>query len=159
MGAGGNVFIADNNNHCIRKVAFAGPVLVLPNVTTNNAGYYQVFIADSTGSVTSSVVVVLNVVFPPAITSQPAGLLASIGGSASFSVTASGTPVLQYQWRLNGTNLVGQTATNLNLTNLQATNGGNYTVVVTNNYGSATSHVAVLNLVLPGIFSSVVHNP
>jgi len=157
--AGGNVFIADYANNRVRKVAFAGPALVLKNVTTNNAGYYQVIITDSTGSVTSSAVAYLNVVFPPAITSQPAGQAASIGGSASFSVTATGTATLAYQWRFNGTNLLGQTATNLNLANLQITNAGNYSVVVTNNYGSVTSSVALLSLVLPGTFSSTVLNP
>jgi hypothetical protein len=47
----------------------------------------------------------------------------------------------------------------LNLANLQITNAGNYSVVVTNNYGSVTSSVALLSLVLPGTFSSTVLNP
>lgn len=44
---------------------------------------------------------------PPAITSQPAGATRTVGQTATFQVTATGTAPLAYQWRRNGTNLAG----------------------------------------------------
>ena len=58
---------------------------------------------------------------------------------ASFSVTATGTAPLSYQWRWNGSDLTGQTHTNLAFGAVQPADTGNYTVVVTNLSGSVTS--------------------
>ena len=82
------------------------------------------------------------------ITAQPQSQSVVAGGNVSFSITASGTAPLRYQWRFNGANLSGATNTSLGLTGVQPANAGNYTVVVTNSAGSATSAVAVLT-VLP----------
>jgi hypothetical protein len=69
-------------------------------------------------------------------------------GAATFTVEADGTPYLYYQWYFNDTNLiVGATNASLTLTNLQLTNAGNYSVAVTNAYGSATSADAMLTVV------------
>jgi sugar lactone lactonase YvrE len=54
--ASGNLFIADENNMCIRKVVFQGPTLVLSNVSGANVGEYDVVVSSPYGSVTSSVV-------------------------------------------------------------------------------------------------------
>lgn len=63
--ASGSLFIADANNHRIRKVALAGsPVLTVLNLSSNNAGNYSVIITSASGSVTSSVVTV-NLQLPP----------------------------------------------------------------------------------------------
>jgi hypothetical protein len=77
-----------------------------------------------------------------------------VGGTATFSVTASGTPPLSYQWRFNGTNISGATNTILTLANVQLNQAGNYAVLVTNLYGSALSSNAVLT-VNPSPLSSV----
>ena len=87
----------------------------------------------------------------PAITTQPASRALSIGASASFSVAASGTWPLSYQWSFNGARLNGQTTSSLSLTDIQSTNGGTYAVVVTNRMGSVTSSKAVLTVCLPTI--------
>jgi alpha-tubulin suppressor-like RCC1 family protein len=80
----------------------------------------------------------------PTITAQPQSRTNLAGSTATFSVVAAGTEPLAYQWCFNGANLVGATGTNLTLASVQLTNAGNYTVVVTNAYGNATSQVAVL---------------
>jgi hypothetical protein len=87
------------------------------------------------------------VIVPPSITVQPSNLTADQGSSATFSVTVTGTDPLFYQWYFNGTNLLaGATSTSLTLNNVQVTDTGNYSVVVTNVAGSVTSLAAALAL-------------
>ncbi len=122
--------------------------LALGNVQTNDAGSYNVVVANVAGSVTSAVAA-LTVNVPPTITTPPASQAVTAGQSAAFSVTASGTATLKYQWRFNGTNLAGATNATLARSNVQTTNAGSYTVVVTNVAGSVTSAVATLTVLVP----------
>ena len=87
---------------------------------------------------------------PPVITQQPDSRTNVIGSTASFSVTATGTSPLSYQWFFQGTNaLPGRTDAVLTLTNTQPAQAGDYRVVVANPWGAVTSDVAVLTVVLP----------
>ena len=113
-----------------------------------DAGSYALVVSNVAGLVTSAVAV-LTVTGPPAILTQPVSQSVVAGANAGFSVTASGTAPLSYQWRFNGTNLSGATSTSLTLAGVQPANAGSYTVAVTNSAGSATSAAAVLT-VLPG---------
>ncbi|MGA2557368.1 MAG: immunoglobulin domain-containing protein, partial [Verrucomicrobiota bacterium] len=65
------------------------------------------------------------------------------GGNATLSVTATGAAPLNYSWYLNATNLV-QNGTNASfmVSSMSVGDAGQYTVVVTNAYGSVTSRVA-----------------
>jgi DNA/RNA endonuclease G (NUC1) len=80
----------------------------------------------------------------PAITSHPTSQTTVVGGSATFSVTATGDAPLSYQWVHDDVDIPGATATSLTLGNVQAANVGEYYVVVTNNVGSTTSNPAAL---------------
>jgi hypothetical protein len=117
---------------------------------------YQVVITNSfSGSVTSSVA---TLSLTPHISVQPAVLQATtVGGSASFSVTADGSPTLTYQWLTNGvtgaTNVVGNggaystaTTSTLNITGATADQALTYQVVVGNTFGSVTSSPSVLTV-------------
>ena len=84
----------------------------------------------------------------PGITQQPTNQMPYVGSTAAFSVIATGSPPPTYQWRLNGTELLDKTNTSLSLLNVQFTNAGPYSVVVSNDGGSVTSRVAWLS-VLP----------
>ena len=92
--------------------------LVVSGATTNDAGYYGVIVTSPWGSVTSSVVA-LTIVFPPAIANQPVAQTVINGSNAVFSVMATGTGPLSYQWQFNGVNLAdrgeyfGSATTNL----------------------------------------------
>jgi Divergent InlB B-repeat domain/Immunoglobulin domain len=81
----------------------------------------------------------------PVITSQPANQTAPVGGSATFNVTAVGTPPLSYQWRRNGI-AVGQNSPTLNLTGITTTDSGTYTVRVSNAAGAAPSELVTLTV-------------
>jgi sugar lactone lactonase YvrE len=84
----------------------------------------------------------------PTIAAQPAAQSVSAGGSATFTVTASGTD-LTYQWQRDGKDIAGATSASYTLDNVQsADTGAKFTVVVKNAGGSVTSAAAVLT-VLP----------
>jgi hypothetical protein len=128
-------------------------VLTISNVQTTNSGNYTVIVTNVVGSVTSSNAVLTVTNVPPEITQQPADQTVAVGSNVTFSVSATGTEPLSYQWQLNGTNLVdggniiNSTTTNLIISNVQLTDdGGNYTVIVTNLAGSVTSSNAVLTV-------------
>jgi len=68
---------------------------------------------------------------PPVITEGPTNQVVSAGGTAVFTVTATGLD-LSYQWQLNGTNIPEATAATLTIGNVQSNNAGLYTVIVSN---------------------------
>ena len=119
--------------------------LTVTNVQSTNAGIYSVVVTNVAGSVNSSNAV-LTVRVPPSITTQPTNQTVKQGSNAVFTVTAAGTAPLSYRWQFNGTNLSGATNVSLTITNVQSTNTGNYSVIVTNVVGSVTSSNAVLTL-------------
>ena len=88
----------------------------------------------------------------PVVINPPASRTNSPGTTATFTVTTSGTAPLSYQWLrnlaplANGGRISGATASTLAISNLQPADAGNYTVVVTNIVGAATSAVAVLTV-------------
>ena len=83
----------------------------------------------------------------PSITAHPQNRTVYVGESANFAVSAAGTAPLFYQWYFNtNTALPNQTNASLTLANVQTTNAGGYTVVVTNTYGSVTSAMATLTV-------------
>jgi hypothetical protein len=69
-----------------------------------------------------------------------------MGAPASFSVSASGTGTLSYQWRKNGSAISGATASSYTIASVAAGDAGNYDVVVTGACGLVTSSVAVLTI-------------
>jgi len=95
----------------------------------------------------------VSVLYLPSITSEPANQTAFSTSNTTFSVTASGTAPLAYQWQDNGVQIGSATNTSYSLTGVRINNAGSYTVVVSNTYGSVTSTVAVLtvNKATPGV--------
>ena len=72
----------------------------------------------------------------PSIVSQPQGVTVGTGTNVAFSVTALGSLPLAYQWSLNGSPLLNATNATLLLANVQPEQSGDYTVIVTNQFGS-----------------------
>lgn len=83
----------------------------------------------------------------PSITSQPASVAVDAGRTATFSVSASSSAALSYQWRRNGSNISGATAASYTTpATTAADNGANFSVVVTNSRGSVVSNNATLTV-------------
>ncbi|MDB6123182.1 MAG: Conserved repeat domain protein [Pedosphaera sp.] len=129
--------------------------LVLTNVQSVDAGNYNVMISTPASS-TNSATAVLTVNYPPSITAHPQKQTVSAGANATFNVTATGTGTLNYQWKFNGTNLIGATSSTLNLANVQFASMGNYTVTVSSPYGNVLSSNAFLTVNSPPF---VTQNP
>jgi hypothetical protein len=85
---------------------------------------------------------------PPGILLQPQSLTVTQGQAAAFSVAANGGSPLAYQWRFQGASLTGAISNSFPLAAAFTTNEGSYDVVVTNTWGSVTSAVAKLAVVV-----------
>jgi hypothetical protein len=126
-----------------------GSSLVLNNVQPSQAGSYSLVVSNAYGPVTSSNAL-LTVLSPPTISRQPVGQMLCAGGSWTFQVGASGDPAPSYQWRFNGTNISGATASSYSVSGATSAQAGPYDVVVSNPCGSVTSSIALLAVALPG---------
>ena len=82
----------------------------------------------------------------PTIALQPAATSVTAGGAVSLAVTASGAGPLSYLWRRNGVALAGATGATLTVAAASAGDAGDYSVVVTNSLGTATSVAAALTV-------------
>lgn len=83
----------------------------------------------------------------PTITTHPSSQTVSVGQPVTFTVSASGSPPLAYQWQRNGVDISGATSSSYTLASAQASdNGARFRARVTNSAGSATSNEAVLTV-------------
>jgi hypothetical protein len=134
-----------------------------PTTTSDSGTQFTVLVRNAAGSVTSSVatLTVNPAVVPPSITTQPTNRTVTAGQTAAFTVAATGTAPLKYQWRRSGTAIAG--ATNSTYTTPPTTaadNGAQFTVVVSNSAGSATSNPATLTVTQPlPTLTSLTLNP
>lgn len=84
----------------------------------------------------------------PIIVTHPVSQSAAQGTTVAFSVLSSGTAPLNYEWRKDNVPISGQTTSMLTLSNVQESQQGTYSVVVSNASGSATSSNATLTVTL-----------
>jgi beta-galactosidase len=149
-----------NRNGAAIAGATAANYTTPATTSADNNVQFTVKITNGLGSATSSAAA-LTVVAPAAvaITSQPANRTAFVGQTAQFSVVATGSPTLTYQWRKNGTAIVGATAATYTTPVLTAADSGaSYTVVVTNPVNAVTSAAGVLT-VNPAVAPTITQQP
>jgi Immunoglobulin domain/Immunoglobulin I-set domain len=102
-------------------------------------------LSDEGGPIPKPYYTIDNTLAPTFIT-QPFSQTVKLGANVAFSPSIVGDVPLTYKWQFNGVNLANATNATLSLTNVQGTNSGLYTVVITNIYGSATNIPAVLQV-------------
>lgn len=119
-----------------------------------NAGTYTV-IVDNGGTPIESDQAILSINVAPLISVEPHSITIVADNIASFSVTASGTAPLAYQWRKNAAPISGATQSSYTIASAKTLDAGTYTVVITNVAGSVTSSTAMLavTIVKPVIVS------
>ncbi len=129
--------------------------LTLSAVAPARAGTYDVLVSNAAGTVASSPATLTVALRPPIITVQPASQSIASGSSATFSVTATGSATLAYQWKKNGTAISGATASSYTIFGVVPADAADYTVTVSNGAGTVTSDAATLTvLVAPAITTS-----
>jgi hypothetical protein len=132
IGAGDNTgFLAFNGS--VDEVAFYTNALTAAKIMN----HYQVGTNSFSGRA-----------FPPTIFQEPASITVSSGSTAKFTVVADGATPLSYKWLRNGNAISGATTNPLSFTaNFNTDNGANFSVILSNSFGSVTSAVATLTVV------------
>jgi hypothetical protein len=131
--------------------------LVIPNVPTSASGTYYLTATNALGGEQSANVTVSVTSFPVGITQQPTNATVFANYPVTFSLVATGTPSIYYQWLRNTTLIPGATQASYSLTASQTNNNDVYSCVASN-YLSSGPHTAtssnatltvVANLALP----------
>ncbi|MFT3868812.1 MAG: immunoglobulin domain-containing protein [Nibricoccus sp.] len=132
----------------------------ISNPATTDSGSYAVMVTNTVGTASSTPVtsnaatLTVNApILPTTITSQPTALTVTTGQSASFSVTATGSGTLTYQWRKGGTNISGATSSSYTISGATTNDAGSYSVVVTGTGGSVTSNSVTLTVNAPTVIT------
>ncbi len=124
-----------------------------PATTSSESGtQFTAVVTDSTGSLTSNpaTLTVTAAAVAPSITSQPANKTVTAGQTATFSVTATGTAPLTYQWKKNGADISGATSASYTTPATAASdNNAKFSVTVTNSVSNAASNSATLTVDIP----------
>ncbi len=150
-----NVYVADADNNRIEKFNNDGDYLtqwgdyeqfVDPfGVAVDSSGNH-IFVAEINNE-RIQVFVYNTRILAPVIIQQPANQSVAAGVTVSFGVRVVGTAPFYFQWSSNNVAVSGATDAAVILTNVSPSQSGNYSVLVTNNYGGAWSIDAVLNVV------------
>jgi len=122
--------------------------LTITNVRRTDEGSYSVRVTNPHGQAVSRIAT-LTVPRPanaPVILDEPDDIVVKQRAKAVFRVSASGDPTLTYQWRKGSTNIAGATKPKLVIESVRPADEGQYSVVVTNPHGTATSRSATLTV-------------
>ena len=117
----------------------------ISNATLADAASYDVVVTGTCGNATSAAAV-LEIKPLTAITTQPTAQVVCEGASATFSVAATGSGTLTYQWKKDGSPIAAATSATYSITSATAAHAGTYTVDVTAGCGTVTSTGAVLTV-------------
>jgi beta-galactosidase len=134
---------------------YTTPVLT----AADNGASYTVVVTNPVNSVTSAAAVLtVTAAVAPTITQPPASVSVRANDPVSFSVTVSGTSPFTFQWQFGGANIIGANGPTYTIPQVQNSDAGNYTVVVSNAAGSVTSAAATLTIAPPGT-NLALHQP
>ena len=156
--ADANLFLTNAGHNLVRKISSSGIVTTMAgqvgvNGTNDGTGSTAQFFGLQAIAISSTgdyyIADTLNNLirkagYAPAISTQPFSQIVTIGQTASFSATASGSGTLTYQWLKNGSNITGATSASYSIPAVASGDAGNYTVTVTSFYGTMTSSPATL---------------
>jgi uncharacterized repeat protein (TIGR03803 family) len=121
--------------------------LTITDISDTDAASYSVIMSNEEGCVLSSNAT-LTVIDPPSITAQPTNQMVMPGTNVAFGVTLAGSPPFAYQWQFNRTNLLNATNAIYTILSVITNEAGYYSLVVSNQAGSAVSSNAALTVVL-----------
>jgi alpha-tubulin suppressor-like RCC1 family protein len=121
--------------------------LLLTDVLPRDSGAYTVIVSNAFGAITSSPAILTVLASPPAILESPRSQTVIIGRFLDFTVRAGGSLPQSYQWFFDGGPISDANRADLHLADVQFSQAGAYTVVVTNAFGAVTSAPAMLRVI------------
>src|SRR6266550_2645932 len=133
-----------------------------PTTSGDNGSQFTVMVSNPVGSATSNAatLTVSAAAVAPSITTQPASQMVTAGQTATFSVVATGTPLLSYQWMKGGTTILGATSSSYTTPpTTTSDNNSQFTVMVSNAAGSVTSSAATLTVNAAAVAPSITTHP
>jgi uncharacterized repeat protein (TIGR02543 family) len=120
---------------------------------TDSGAQFSCVVSNAYGTTNSQSATLLVSGLAPSITLQPQSQTASVGGAASFTISANGTAPLSYYWRRNGTAISGATNSTYNTSNVQlADSGAQFSCLVSNAFGTILSSSATLTVMVGPVF-------
>ncbi len=131
-------------------------------IAGDNGAKFNVVVSNPAGSITSAMatLTVDPAVTAPTITAQPVNQTVTVGQTATFSVTATGSAPLSYQWQKNSANISGATASSYTTpATASGDNGAMFDVVVSNSAGSKTSAMATLTVDAAAVAPTITAQP
>ena len=162
----GDYFFADYCSGWIRKLdpasgnavaGFASGIASPVDLAVASDGSLYYLARGSGGSVFRIAYTASNA---PSITTQPSSQTVPVGGSATFSVAAGGTPPLAYQWQRNGVDIPGAVSASYTLSPVSAgDDGARFRVRVANAAGTVVSNEAVLTVTANQAPAAVISEP
>jgi len=133
---------------------------------SDNGKLFRAVATNSAGSATSNsaALTVTSSPIAPAISSHPVATTVTVGGQASFTVAATGSPAPTYQWQSqtgggSWGNVAGATSATYTFTAAMSDNGKLFRAVATNSVGSATSNSAALTVTSSPIAPAISSHP
>ncbi len=118
-----------------------------------------VFVACGGGGSSSSTTGTPTPATAPLITGQPGSIAVTQGSAVTFTVTATGTAPLAYQWGKGGADISNATTSSYSIGSAQVSDAGSYYVKVSNSAGTVTSNSAVLTVNLPVLAPGISTQP
>ncbi len=119
----------------------------LGNLQSSNSGNYSVIVSNAFGFATSSNALLTVTNIAPVLITQPGNQAVLAGSDVTFTLTCTGSLPMSFQWQYNGTNIAQTTNGTLKLTGIQVGQGGNYSVLASNQFGMTGSSNAVLTVI------------
>ncbi|MDP3209074.1 MAG: hypothetical protein Q8M65_07985, partial [Rhodoglobus sp.] len=132
-------------------VGATAAALSLSNLSPADVGAYTVAVTNALGTTTTAPVTLSGTNAAPTITTHPSALDATVGQPAVFTVVATGSGPLSYQWRRHGFAVPGATAASFAISTTELADAHSYDVVVFDGLASTTSMAATLR-VAPTIY-------
>lgn len=138
-----------------------GSSYTIGSAKTSDEGSYFVIVSNSVGNAVSSVATLTVIESPkaPVIIVHPASQTMDVGQQVTFSVVATGTEPLNYQWLKNGVMIPGATKASYTITSAKMEDAGNYMVIVSNSAGVAVSNSATLTVKNPAVPPVIIVQP
>ena len=133
-------------HHAAPVAGGTNTTLLIERTKFADAGDYRLMVSNLFATATSHVASVT--ILPLLITGPLLDQTVKAGAAARFQATVSGPKPLHYQWQFNGANLSGATNETLKLSKLKLPHDGEYSFIVSNLFGAATSAVAKLTVLV-----------